>query len=98
MLLLTGLLIVTIEVWLCRTNQSHPPARYVAIPLGERNSQPVGQGWTEVGLAGCKKLENVKAIGTLLALLLLAICGRIGIFYLIMKNVECTGPSPGVRP
>lgn len=36
-------------------------------------------------------------MGALLAILLFAICGRIGVFYRVMKDVECSGPSAVVR-
>lgn len=93
-LLLTGLLIVAVEAWPGRPHQPQLPARYVAIPLSNGHSrQHAEQHWTEAGLVGRKKSWSVKAVGALLAVLLFAICGRIGVFYRVMKDVECSGPT-----
>ncbi|KAF3036520.1 hypothetical protein E8E11_005625 [Didymella keratinophila] len=93
-LLLTGLLVVAVEAWPGRPHQPQLPARYVAIPLSDgRTSQHAEQHWTEAGLIGRRKSWTVKSVGALLAVLLFAICGRIGLFYRIMRDVECTGPS-----
>lgn len=97
MLLLTGLLIVAVEAWPGRPHQPQLPARYVAIPLSDGHGrQYAEQHWTEAGLAGRKKSWSVRAVGALLAVLLFAICGRIGVLYLVLKDVECTGPSAAV--
>lgn len=97
-LLLTGLLVVAVEAWPGRPHQPQLPARYVAIPLSNgQTRQHAEQHWTEAGLVGRRKSWSVKAVGALLALLLFAICGRIGLFYRIMRDVECTGPSAVVR-
>lgn len=96
-LLLTGLLVVAVEAWPGRPHQPQLPARYVAIPLTDGHSrQHAEQQWTEAGLVGRRKPSNVKAVGALLAVLLFAICGRIGVFYRVLKDVECSGPSPVV--
>jgi hypothetical protein len=93
-LLLTGLLIVAVEAWPGRPHQPQLPARYVAIPLSNGHSrQHAEQHWTEAGLVGRKKSWSIKAVGALLAVLLFAICGRIGVFYRVMKDVECSGPA-----
>jgi hypothetical protein len=93
-LLLTGLLIVAVEAWPGQPHQPQLPARYVAIPLSDGHSrQHAEQHWTEAGLVGRKKSWSVKAVGALLAVLLFAICGRIGVFYRVMKDVECSGPT-----
>lgn len=93
-LLLTGLLVVAVEAWPGRPHQPQLPARYVAIPLRDGQSrQRAEQHWTEAGLVGRRRSWSVRAVGALLALLLFAICGRIGLFYRIMRDVECAGPS-----
>lgn len=97
-LLLTGLAIVAIEAWGSRPTQPQPPTRYIAIPLGDGQSRPPAEEiWTEAGAPGRRRAWSVRAVGALLAVLLLAICGRIGIFYRVMKDVECSGPSAMVR-
>lgn len=93
-LLLTGLLVVAVEAWPGRPHQPQLPARYVAIPLSDgQTRQHAEQHWTEAGLIGRRKSWSVKAVGALLAVLLFAICGRIGLFYRILRDIECTGPS-----
>jgi hypothetical protein len=92
-LLLTGLAIVAIEVWGSRSAQPPPPPRYIAIPLGDGHSRPQEEIWTEAGVPGRRRAWSVKAVGALLAVLLFAICGRIGIFFRVVKDVECSGPS-----
>lgn len=94
MLLLTGLLVVAVEAWPGRPHQPQLPARYVAIPLSDgRSRQHAEQHWTEAGLVGRRKSWSVRAVGALLAVLLFAICARIGVFYRVTKDVECSGPS-----
>ncbi|KAF2626426.1 glycosyltransferase family 90 protein [Macroventuria anomochaeta] len=93
-LLLTGLLVIAVEAWPGRPHQPQLPARYVAIPLSDGHSrQHAEQHWTEAGLVGRRKSWSVRAVGALLAVLLFAICGRIGVFYRVVKDVECTGTS-----
>ncbi|KAF1843528.1 glycosyltransferase family 90 protein [Cucurbitaria berberidis CBS 394.84] len=93
-LLLTGLAIVAIEAWPSRTPQPQPPTRYIAIPLSQGQTRPPREEiWTEAGQPGRRRAWSVKAVGALLAVLLFAICGRIGVFYRVMKDVECSGPS-----
>lgn len=97
-LLLTGLAVVAIEAWGYRSAQPQPPPRYVAIPLGDGNSRPPGEEiWTEAGAPIRRRAWSVKAVGALLAVLLFAVCGRIGIFYRVTKDIECSGPSAMVR-
>jgi hypothetical protein len=92
-LLLTGLAIVAIEAWGHRTAQPQLPPRYIAIPLGDGQSRPGEEIWTEAGAPSRRRAWSVKAVGGLLGMLLFAICGRIGIYYRVMKDVECSGPS-----
>lgn len=93
-LLLTGLAVVAIEAWGRGAAHPLPPTRYIAIPLGDGQSRPPGEEiWTEAGALGRRRTWSVKAVGALLAVLLFAICGRIGIFYRVMKDIECSGPS-----
>ncbi|KAH6611979.1 hypothetical protein C7974DRAFT_406747 [Boeremia exigua] len=93
-LLLTGLLVVAVEAWPGRPHQPQLPARYVAIPLNDAHSRHhPEQQWNEAGLVGRRKSSSVRAVGALLAVLLFAICGRIGVFYRVTKDVECSGPS-----
>ncbi|CBX90960.1 predicted protein [Plenodomus lingam JN3] len=93
-LLLTGLVIVATEVWLSRTAQPRPPTRFVAIALSEGQRRPPGEEiWTETGQPGRRKVWTVRAVGALLTVLMFAICGRIAVFYCVMKHVECAGPS-----
>jgi hypothetical protein len=93
-LLLTGLAVVAIEAWGRGAAHPQPPTRYIAIPLGDGQSRPPGEEiWTEAGALGRRRTWSVKAVGALLAVLLFAICGRIGIFYRVMKDIECSGPS-----
>lgn len=93
-LLLAGLAIVAIDAWSSRSAQPHPPTRYIAIPLGDGHSRSPGEEiWTEAGTPGRRRAWSVRAVGALLAVLLFAICGRLGIYYRIMKDVECSGPS-----
>ena len=97
-LLLTGLAVVAIEAWPSRSAQPQPPTRYIAIPLSRGQARPSGEEiWTEAGHPGRRRAWSVRAVGALLAVLLFAICGRIGIFYRVMKDVECSGPSSMVR-
>jgi hypothetical protein len=97
-LLLTGLAIVAIEAWACRCTQPPPPPRYIAIPLGDGQSwRPTEEIWTEAGAPTRRRAWSVKAVGALLAVLLFAVCGRIAIFYRVIKDVECSGPSATVR-
>lgn len=92
-LLLTGLVIIAIEAW-SRTAQPHLPPRYVAIPLGDRQGRPPGEEtWTEAGAPIRRRVWSVQTVGALLAVLLFAVCARIGLFYRVMKDVECSGPS-----
>ncbi|KAF1926396.1 glycosyltransferase family 90 protein [Didymella exigua CBS 183.55] len=94
-LLLTGLLVVAAEAAPGRPHQPQLPARYVAIPLGDGHARPPAeQHWTDAGLVGRRKSWSLRAVGALLAVLLLALCGRTGLFYLTVRDVECTGPSP----
>jgi hypothetical protein len=97
-LLLTGLAVVAIEAWGHRTAAQLPlPPRYVAIPLGDGHSRPPGEElWTEAGAPVRRRAWSVKAVGALLAVLLFAVCGRIAIFYRVIKDVECSGPSATV--
>ncbi|KAH8729141.1 hypothetical protein GQ44DRAFT_674822 [Phaeosphaeriaceae sp. PMI808] len=93
-LLLTGLAIVAIEAWGRRSSQPIPPTRYIAIPLSAGQSRPPGEEiWTEAGAPTRRRAWSVKAVGALMAVLLFAVCGRIGIFYRVTKDVECSGPS-----
>ncbi|KAJ4363157.1 hypothetical protein N0V83_010277 [Neocucurbitaria cava] len=93
-LLLTGLAVVAIEAWPCRSPQPQPPTRYIAIPLSHGQDRQSGEEiWTEAGQPGRRRAWSVRAVGALLAVLLFAICGRIGIFYRVIKDVECSGPS-----
>jgi hypothetical protein len=93
-LLLTGLAIVAFDAWGSRSAQPPPPPRYVAIPLGDGQSRSAREEiWTEAGAPGWRRPWSVKTVGALLAVLLLAVCGRIGIFYRVLKDVECSGPS-----
>jgi hypothetical protein len=93
-LLLTGLAIIALEAWGYRSAQPQPPPRYIAIPLGHGQSRPPGEElWTEAGAPVRRRAWSVKAVGALLAVLLFAVCGRIGIYYRVMKDVECSGPS-----
>jgi hypothetical protein len=86
-LLLTGLAIVAIETWGCRTPPL--PPRYIAIRLEDGHGRPTGEEtWTEPVR---RRAWSVK--GALSAVLLLAMCGRIAIFHRVVKDVECTGPS-----
>jgi hypothetical protein len=97
-LLLTGLAVVALEAWSSRHAQPRPPTRYVAIPLSDGQSRPPGEEiWTEAGQPGRRRAWSIKAVGTLLGVLLFAICGRLGILYRVMKDVECSGPSALVR-
>jgi hypothetical protein len=98
-LLLTGLAVVAIEAWGYRSAAQLPlPPRYVAIPLGDGHSRPPGEEiWTEAGAPVRRRAWSVKAVGALLAVLLFAVCGRIAIFYRVIKDVECSGPSASVR-
>jgi hypothetical protein len=98
LLLLTGLAIVAIEAWAFRSAQPQPPRRYVAIALGHGQRRPPGEElWTEAGAPVRRRAWSVKAVGALLAVLLLAVCGRLGLYYRIMKDVECSAPSAMVR-
>ncbi|KAF7575630.1 glycosyltransferase family 90 protein [Pyrenophora tritici-repentis] len=54
---------------------------------------PAEEIWTETGQPGRRRAWSVRAVGALLTVLLFAICGRIAIFYRVMKHVECSGPS-----
>jgi hypothetical protein len=92
-LLLTGLAVVAIEAWGYRSAQPQLPPRYIAIPLGDGQSRPGEEIWTEAGAPSRRRAWSVKAVGGLLGILLFAICGRIGIYYRVMKDVECSGPS-----
>lgn len=93
-LLLTGLAIAAIEAWAARTAPPLPLTRYIAIPLGEGQSRPPGEEiWTEAGASGRRRAWSVQTVGALLAVLLFAICARLGIYYRVMKDVECSGPS-----
>ncbi|EAT79859.2 hypothetical protein SNOG_12561 [Parastagonospora nodorum SN15] len=92
-LLLTGLAVVAIEAWGYRTAQPHLPPRYVAIPLGNGQSRPGEEIWTEAGAPSRRRAWSVKAVGALLGVLLFALCGRIAIYFRVMKDVECSGPS-----
>jgi hypothetical protein len=97
-LLLTGLAVVAIEAWSSRSTKPRPPTRYVAIALNNVQGRHPGEEiWTEAGQPGRRRAWSVRAVGALLAVLLFAICGRIGIFYRVMKDVECSGPSALVR-
>lgn len=97
-LLLSGLLIVAVEAWPGPSHQPQLPTRYVAIPLSDGISRAhTEQHWTEAGLAARKKTWSVKAVGALLAVLLFAVCGRIGVAYAMFKDIECSGPSAMVR-
>lgn len=94
LLLLTGLAVVAIEAWWSRGVQPQPPTRYIAIPLAHAQSRPPAEEiWTEAGQPGRRRAWTVRAVGILLGVLLFAICGRIGIFYRITKDIECSGPS-----
>ncbi|KAF2124912.1 glycosyltransferase family 90 protein [Dothidotthia symphoricarpi CBS 119687] len=93
-LLLTGLVIVACEAWSRQTSQPRLPTRYVAIPLSDGHSRPHREEiWNEAGQPAQKRAWGVRTVGALLAILLFAICGRIGVFYYVVKNVECSGPS-----
>ncbi|OAL03623.1 hypothetical protein IQ06DRAFT_109873 [Phaeosphaeriaceae sp. SRC1lsM3a] len=93
-LLLTGLAIVAIEAWGYRAAHPQLPPRYVAIPLSEGSTRPPGEEiWTEAGAPLRRRAWSVKAVGALLAVLLFAVCGRIAIFYRVMRDIECSGPS-----
>jgi hypothetical protein len=96
-LLLTGLAVVAIEAWGHRTATPQLPPRYIAIPLGDGQSRPGEEIWTEAGAPARRRAWSVKAVGALLGVLLFAICGRIGIYHRVMKDVECSGPSAMVR-
>lgn len=97
-LLLTGLAIVAIEAWGYRAAHPQLPPRYVAIPLSEGSTRPPGEEiWTEAGAPLRRRAWSVKAVGALLAVLLFAVCGRIAIFYRVMRDIECSGPSAMVR-
>ena len=97
-LLLVGLAVVAIEAWPGRHTQPQPPTRYIAIALGDGQSRPPQEEiWTEAGQPGRRRAWSVRTVGALLAVLLFAICGRIGIFYRVVKDVECSGPSTWVR-
>ncbi|UPX20860.1 uncharacterized protein EKO05_0011076 [Ascochyta rabiei] len=105
-LLLTGLLLVALDAWPRRPHQPQLPARYVAIPLSDahvrlgahahahaRASPHAEQHWTEAGLVARRNASRLQAVGALLTVLLFAICSRIGVFYLVLKDVECSAPS-----
>jgi hypothetical protein len=97
-LLLTGLAVVAIEAWGYRSAQPHLPPRYIAIPLGDGQGRQQGEEtWTEAGAPVRRRAWSVKTVGALLALLLFALCGRIAIFFRVMKDVECSAPSAMVR-
>ncbi|KAF1838277.1 hypothetical protein BDW02DRAFT_565094 [Decorospora gaudefroyi] len=93
-LLLTGLAVVATEAGSSRNTQPRPTARYVAIALRHGQSRPASEEiWTEAGQPGRRRAWGVRAVGALLAVLLFAICGRVAIFYRVIKDVECSGPS-----
>ncbi|EDU44203.1 conserved hypothetical protein [Pyrenophora tritici-repentis Pt-1C-BFP] len=96
-LFLTGLALIAIEAWPSRTPHPPPPpppTRYIAIALNNvPNRLPAEEIWTETGQPGRRRAWSVRAVGALLTVLLFAICGRIAIFYRVMKHVECSGPS-----
>lgn len=94
LLLLTGVAIVAIEAWGQRTAPPHLPTRYVAIPLDDGHGRrPEEETWTEAGAPIRRRAWAVKAVGALLAALLFTMCGRIAIYYRVMRDVECRGPS-----
>ncbi|KAJ5038563.1 hypothetical protein J3E74DRAFT_423544 [Bipolaris maydis] len=100
-LLLTGLALVVVEAWSSRRrphHHQHQPlsaTTYVAFALNNVQTRHPGEEiWTEAGLHAPRRPWGLRAVGALLAVLLLAICGRIAIFYRVTTHVECTGPSP----
>lgn len=96
-LLLAGLAVVAYEssAWAQKYRRQPQQARYVAIPLAEGNGRPSSEEpWPLEDRSLRAVLLPKRALAALLALLLLALGGRIALFHAILKDVECTGPSP----
>jgi len=94
-LLLSGLAVVAYETWAAKNRRPNASDRgYVAIPLAEGNGRPSSEEtWPLEQRAGGRRRLSKRAIAGLLGLLLFVLSGRIGLFYAVIKDVECTGPT-----
>jgi hypothetical protein len=93
-LLLSGLAVVTYEAWAAKTRRPNASDRgYVAIPLAEGQGRPSSeQTWPFEQRAHVRRRLSKRALAAGLGLLLFVLSGRIGLFYAVMRDVECAGP------
>jgi hypothetical protein len=101
-LLLAGLLIAATEAStarLCPPPPSRHPPPYVAIPLRPARTHtthaplPADELWSDPAYVARRRPSTPRAVAALLAVLLLALCARLGLFYRVTKDVECSAPS-----
>lgn len=97
-LLLSGLAIIAYETWAWKNRRSTANERYVAIPLTEGNGRPSSEeAWPPEERTFRRGALSRRGLAALLVLLLFGLCGRIALFFAVMKDVACTGPTVIVR-
>ncbi|KAF2264115.1 hypothetical protein CC78DRAFT_602885 [Lojkania enalia] len=95
-LFLSGLAFVASYFLASSSRQPHRKDQYLLIPLDEsgravsREPSPAGQR-TSIFQA---RLLDIKTRVALAVLLLVAVCGRVGVFWRVAKDIECAGPTP----
>ena len=97
LLLTSGLASVAYGTWTQRGRRTHHKDRYdryEALPLSNRQEDRLGENATGGGI-GRRLAAHWRVV--LAALLLLLICGRAALVWIIMKNVECAQPTYLVR-
>jgi hypothetical protein len=94
-LLLSGFAIVAYETWAAKTRRPNASERgYVAIPLAEGNGRPSSEEtWPLEERTLRRRGLGRRALVGLLVLLLFVLSARIGLFYAVIKHVECAGPT-----
>ncbi|CAI6337407.1 unnamed protein product [Periconia digitata] len=94
-LLLSGLAIVAYETWALKNRRPNASDRgYVAIPLAEGNGRPSSEEtWPLQERPMPRGSLTRKRIALLLVALLFLLGARITIFWAVLKEVECSGPT-----
>ncbi|KAF1960644.1 hypothetical protein CC80DRAFT_464828 [Byssothecium circinans] len=94
-LLLAGLAVVAYETWAQKNRRPNASGRgYVAIPLAEGNGRPSSEEtWPPDEYTVRRGALSRRGIAALLVALLFLLGGRIAVFWAVMREVECTGPT-----